>query len=84
MLIRLLALTAKKVLTSCDITVSEEYILVFLLLWNIYISYLEYTPICMLIFMFWLIIKKCTTGKLRKNSRTPEIKDMEMSLKNTD
>ena len=34
--------------------------------------------------MFWLMIKKCTTGKLIKNSRTPEIKDMEMSLKNTD
>lgn len=81
---RWLALTAQKVLTSCDIAVSEEYILVFLLLWNICISYLEYTPMCMLIFMFWLIIKKCTTGKLMKNSRTPEIKVMEMSLKNTD
>ena len=41
-------------------------------------------PICMLIFMFWLIIKKCTTGKLIKNSRTPKIKAMEISSKNTD
>lgn len=54
-----------------------------MLLWNIYVSYLDYIPICMLVFRFWLIIKKYTTGKLKKNSRTPKFKVVEISSKNT-
>ena len=37
----------------------------------------------MLVFMFWLIIKKYTTGKLIKSSRTPKFKAVEISSKNT-
>lgn len=44
---------------------------------------LEYIPIFMLTFMFWIIIKKCTICKLVKKSRTPEIMAMEISFKNT-
>lgn len=53
-----------------------------MLLWNIYVSYLDYIPICMLVFRFWLIIKKYTTGKLI-NSRTPKFKAVEISSKST-
>lgn len=41
------------------------------IIWNIFI------------FMFWIIIGKCTTFKLIKKSSTPETMDIKISLQNT-